>query len=78
MLGGGPTGSELGQAFARLGSRVEIVEAAPVLLPGEDAEAGRFIADPLAGEGVELQLGAPMIRVEPHDGGGGVLRTTRS
>ena len=74
VLGGGPTGCELGQAFARLGSRVEIVEAAPVLLPAEDPEAGRFIADTLAGEGVGLQLGAPVTRVEPQDGGGGVLR----
>lgn len=73
VLGGGPTGCELGQAFARLGSRVEIVEAAPVLLPAEEFEAGRFIADTLAREGVGLQLGAPVTRVEPQDGGGGVL-----
>jgi pyruvate/2-oxoglutarate dehydrogenase complex dihydrolipoamide dehydrogenase (E3) component len=70
VLGGGATGCELGQAFARLGSDVEIVEAAPVLLPGEDAEAGRFIADTVAGEGVGLRLGAPVTRVEPADGGG--------
>jgi pyruvate/2-oxoglutarate dehydrogenase complex dihydrolipoamide dehydrogenase (E3) component len=73
VLGGGAMGCELGQAFARLGSGVEIVEAAPVLLPGEDAEAGRFIADTIAGEGVRLLLGAPVTRVEPADGGGGVL-----
>jgi pyruvate/2-oxoglutarate dehydrogenase complex dihydrolipoamide dehydrogenase (E3) component len=73
VLGGGPVGCELGQAFARLGSGVEIVEAAPVLLPGEDAEAGRFIADTVAGEGVGLLLGALVTRVEPEDRGGGVL-----
>jgi pyruvate/2-oxoglutarate dehydrogenase complex dihydrolipoamide dehydrogenase (E3) component len=73
VLGGGPVGCELGQAFARLGSRVEIVEAAPVLLPGEDGEVGRLIADTLAGEGVALQLGAPVTRVEPAPAGGGVL-----
>ncbi|MGH2744436.1 MAG: FAD-dependent oxidoreductase, partial [Thermoleophilaceae bacterium] len=73
VLGGGPVGCELGQAFARLGSGVEIVEAAPVLLPGEDPEAGRFIADTLAREGVAPRLGAPVTRVEPQDGGGGVL-----
>jgi pyruvate/2-oxoglutarate dehydrogenase complex dihydrolipoamide dehydrogenase (E3) component len=73
VLGGGPTGCELAQAFARLGSRVEIVEAAPVLLPGEDAEAGRLIADALAREGVGLQLGTAVTRVEPADVGGGVL-----
>jgi pyruvate/2-oxoglutarate dehydrogenase complex dihydrolipoamide dehydrogenase (E3) component len=73
VLGGGPTGCELGQAFARLGSDLEIVEAAPVLLPGEDPEAGRFIDETLAREGVGLQLGAAVTRVEPRDGGGGVL-----
>jgi pyruvate/2-oxoglutarate dehydrogenase complex dihydrolipoamide dehydrogenase (E3) component len=75
VLGGGPVGCELGQAFARLGSGVEIVEAAPVLLPGEDAEVGRFIADTLAGEGARPLLGALVTRVEPEDGGGGVLLT---
>jgi pyruvate/2-oxoglutarate dehydrogenase complex dihydrolipoamide dehydrogenase (E3) component len=73
VLGGGPTGCELGQAFARLGARVEIVEAAPVLLPDEDSEAGRFIADALAGEDVAVRLGAPVTQVEPAPQGGGVL-----
>jgi pyruvate/2-oxoglutarate dehydrogenase complex dihydrolipoamide dehydrogenase (E3) component len=73
VLGGGPSGCELGQAFARLGSSVQIVEAAPVLLPREDPEAGRLVADVLAGEGVGLNLGAPAARVEPAAGGGGAL-----
>jgi pyruvate/2-oxoglutarate dehydrogenase complex dihydrolipoamide dehydrogenase (E3) component len=73
VLGGGPSGCELGQAFARLGSTVQIVEAAPVLLPQEDPEAGRFVADVLAGEGVGLNLGAPAAGVEPATGGSGVL-----
>ena len=73
VLGGGPSGCELGQAFARLGSRVEIVEAAPVLLPREDPDAGRLVADVLAGEGVGVHVGTPAARVEPAAGGGGVL-----
>jgi pyruvate/2-oxoglutarate dehydrogenase complex dihydrolipoamide dehydrogenase (E3) component len=73
VLGGGPTGCELGQAFARLGTDVTIVEAAPTLLPGEDPEAGRLIADALAREGVGLELGAAVTGVQPRDGGGGVL-----
>src|SRR5918992_1655645 len=73
VLGGGPSGCELGQAFARLGSRVEIVEAAPMLLPREDPDAGRLVADVLAGEGVGVHLGTPAARVEPAAGGGGVL-----
>ena len=73
VLGAGPTGCELGQAFARLGSRVEIVEAASVLLPGEDSEAGSFIANTLAGEGVTVQLEAPVTQVDPAPEGGGAL-----
>jgi pyruvate/2-oxoglutarate dehydrogenase complex dihydrolipoamide dehydrogenase (E3) component len=73
VLGGGAAGCELGQAFSRLGTRVEIVEAAPVLLPGEDREAGRFLADLLTAEGLKLHLGAPVTQVAPGDGGGGVL-----
>src|SRR5919106_2333415 len=78
VLGGGPVGCELGQAFARLGGRVEIVEAAPGLLPGEDPEAGRLITDALAGEGVGLQLGTAVTRVQSRDGGGGVLLAGQS
>jgi pyruvate/2-oxoglutarate dehydrogenase complex dihydrolipoamide dehydrogenase (E3) component len=73
VLGGGPVGCELGQAFARLGSRVEIIEAAPVLLPCEDGEAGRFITEALTAEGVKVDLGAPVTQVVPGDGRGGVL-----
>jgi pyruvate/2-oxoglutarate dehydrogenase complex dihydrolipoamide dehydrogenase (E3) component len=65
ILGGGPTGVELGQAFARLGSRVAIVEAERELLPREEPEAGRFVADTLEGEGVAVHRGAPTERVEP-------------
>jgi len=75
VLGGGPIGCELGQAFARLGSRVEIVEAEPTLLPAEDREVGGAVGHALAGEGVGVHVGAPAIRVEPGDGGAGVLVT---
>jgi pyruvate/2-oxoglutarate dehydrogenase complex dihydrolipoamide dehydrogenase (E3) component len=73
VLGGGATGCELGQAFARLGSSVQIVEAAPVLLPREDPEAGRFLADALAGEEVRVHVEAPATRLEPAGGGAGAL-----
>jgi pyruvate/2-oxoglutarate dehydrogenase complex dihydrolipoamide dehydrogenase (E3) component len=73
VLGGGATGCELGQAFGRLGSGVQIVEAAPLLLPREDPEAGRLLADIMTDEGVGLNLGAPAARVEPAASGGGAL-----
>ena len=54
VLGGGPVGVELAQAFGRLGSRVELVEMAGELLPREDPEASRLIALQLADEGVQV------------------------
>lgn len=65
ILGGGATGVELGQAFARLGSRVEIIEAERELLPREEPEAGRFVADTLEAEGVVVHRGVRAELVEP-------------
>ena len=69
VLGGGPTGLELGQAFARFGSRVHIVELGDRLLPKEDEEVSAFIAQVLRGEGVELHLRAQVVSVERTDDG---------
>lgn len=57
VLGGGGIGAELGQAFARLGSAVTLVEAEPRLLPAEDPEAAGVVADALRADGVRLLLG---------------------
>jgi len=64
VLGGGPIGCELAQAFARLGSRVTLVEMAPTLLPAEEPEASTLIADRLAAEGVDVRTGTSAVRVE--------------
>jgi pyruvate/2-oxoglutarate dehydrogenase complex dihydrolipoamide dehydrogenase (E3) component len=76
VLGGGSIGCELGQAFARLGARVEIVEAAPRLLPHEDADAAEIIAASLRRDGVGLHTGVAVIGVAPAPGdhGSGVAR----
>ena len=57
VLGGGPIGCELAQAFARLGSKVAVVEMQEQLLPLEDQDAAQVIADVLLAEGVELYTG---------------------
>jgi len=69
VLGGGPIGLELGQALARLGSRVTILESGDALLPKDEPEAGRWLEDTLRDEGIELQLGARAERVQAraHD-----------
>lgn len=69
ILGGGPIGCELGQAFQRLGAQVTLVEQADRVLAKEEPEAQQLIADRLRADGVELRLGATAVRVE----GTGVL-----
>ncbi|NUR05229.1 MAG: FAD-dependent oxidoreductase [Streptomyces sp.] len=65
VLGGGPIGCELGQAFARLGSRVTLVEALPALLPREEPHAAELIRRRLESEGVTVLTG---FRAEKVDG----------
>ena len=64
ILGGGPIGVEMAQAFARLGSRVTLVQAGERILPREDEEAAAAVADILREEGVDLRTGHEAVRVE--------------
>ncbi|HEY4485152.1 MAG TPA: FAD-dependent oxidoreductase, partial [Nitrospiria bacterium] len=64
VIGAGPIGCELAQAFARFGSRVTVLELAPRILPREDAEAAGIVGEALARDGVRLLLGAGVGRVE--------------
>lgn len=57
VLGGGPIGCELAQAFARLGSEVCLVELAEQLLSREDAELAEQVANGLKQDGVRLLFG---------------------
>ncbi len=63
VLGGGSVGCELGQAFARLGSQVTVVEAAERLLPREDAEAADLLTTQLEQDGVTVHTGQAAERV---------------
>ncbi|PZS28594.1 MAG: pyridine nucleotide-disulfide oxidoreductase [Pseudonocardiales bacterium] len=65
VLGGGAVGCELAQGFARFGSQVTVVEAAPRILMPEEPEASQVVADVLRREGIDIRegLGAEKVRV---------------
>ncbi|MBD3895781.1 FAD-dependent oxidoreductase [Halomonas sp. ML-15] len=65
VIGGGPIGCELGQSFARLGSRVNLVEGAAQLLPREDRDVAEALEAGLREEDVALHLGCRAVAVEP-------------
>jgi pyruvate/2-oxoglutarate dehydrogenase complex dihydrolipoamide dehydrogenase (E3) component len=80
ILGGGPMGCELGQAFARLGVQVTIVEMAARILEKEDEEAADVVRRRLEAEGVRVMTGeraqgvsrqGGRLRVEVQAAGGG-------
>ncbi|MBK6358312.1 MAG: FAD-dependent oxidoreductase [Betaproteobacteria bacterium] len=56
VLGGGPIGSELTQAFARLGAKVTQVEMAPRIMIREDPEISELVAKRFRAEGIEVLL----------------------
>jgi pyruvate/2-oxoglutarate dehydrogenase complex dihydrolipoamide dehydrogenase (E3) component len=64
ILGGGAIGVELGQAFARLGSKVTVIEAGPAFLGLEEPEAGAALRPHLEAEGIMLVVGDPCVAVE--------------
>jgi pyruvate/2-oxoglutarate dehydrogenase complex dihydrolipoamide dehydrogenase (E3) component len=72
VVGGGPIGLELGQAFQRLGTEVTIVEAAPRLATREEPEASATIQRVLEDEGVQVRVGAQVAEVAR--GADGVVR----
>ncbi|RPJ61872.1 MAG: mercuric reductase [Acidobacteria bacterium] len=63
IIGAGPIGCELAQAFARLGSRVTLVTNGERILPREDQEAASLLAEALERDGVRLLLGSEVERV---------------
>jgi len=64
VLGGGPIGCELAQAFARLGAAVTLVEQAGRLLDADEPEAAALVAASLRADGVDVRLGTRAVGVE--------------
>lgn len=70
VLGGGPIGCELGQAFAQLGAAVTLIQSGPRVLAKEDPDAADLIATALRTAGVDLRCGTTLTSVEPMGTGG--------
>ncbi len=64
VIGGGPIGAEMGQSFARLGSKVTLITRAKRVLPKEDADSSTTLTTVLTSEGIQLVPGATLIKVE--------------
>jgi pyruvate/2-oxoglutarate dehydrogenase complex dihydrolipoamide dehydrogenase (E3) component len=64
VLGGGPVGCELAQFFARVGSKVTLVEGGERILSRIDSEAAELVASALEEDGVELRLAAAVESIE--------------
>lgn len=67
VLGGGPIGSELAQAFARLGSSVTQIERGTRLMKKEDIEVSELVQQALISSGVKVLTSHQAIRCETYD-----------
>jgi pyruvate/2-oxoglutarate dehydrogenase complex dihydrolipoamide dehydrogenase (E3) component len=64
VMGGGPQGCELAQAFCRLGSQVIIVQDEPMFLGNEERDAAQVLSEALARDGIEIHLNTQAVRVQ--------------
>ncbi len=64
VIGAGPLGCELAQAFRRLGSEVYILEVGPQILPREDRDAARIVEKAFEKDGVQLVMSCNIKKVE--------------
>jgi pyruvate/2-oxoglutarate dehydrogenase complex dihydrolipoamide dehydrogenase (E3) component len=67
VLGGGPIGCELAQAFSRLGAEVTLVEMGSQFLPREDADAAEILAQKMEADGVDIRLATTLTRVSQEN-----------
>lgn len=68
LMGGGPIGTELGQAFSRLGTKITIVSSTPHICPKEDADVAAVLVKRLKEEGVTIHDDARATKVAKKDG----------
>ncbi|MDT8283333.1 MAG: FAD-dependent oxidoreductase, partial [Gammaproteobacteria bacterium] len=67
ILGGGPIGVEMAQAYARLGTQVTIIEMAPRLIPRMDADASEILSQVLREEGVSIIVDNEVVEAEESE-----------
>ncbi len=72
VLGGGPIGIELAQAFLRLGVKVSVVEMMDKIMFREDPEMVEILENKLKGEGLEIHTGKKAVKFEKRDGNASV------
>ena len=63
VIGAGPIGCEMAQAFARFGSAVTLIEGGERVLPREDADASALVGAALARDGVDVRLASEVVAV---------------
>jgi pyruvate/2-oxoglutarate dehydrogenase complex dihydrolipoamide dehydrogenase (E3) component len=68
VIGGGPIGCEMAQAFSRFGVLTTIVNAEPLFLPKEERDAAQMVSDALARDGVEIHLNTQVVNVRTEGG----------
>ncbi|MEE9152489.1 MAG: FAD-dependent oxidoreductase, partial [candidate division NC10 bacterium] len=66
VIGAGPIGCEMSQAFRRLGSEVSILEAQSQILTREDRDAANIVQEAFVRDGVHLVLGCKILKVDTH------------
>ncbi len=69
IMGGGPIGIEMAQAFSRLGSKVTVVEMSETILPREEADLSNRLAGILTEEGVTILTSHKVVKVEKNGDG---------
>jgi pyruvate/2-oxoglutarate dehydrogenase complex dihydrolipoamide dehydrogenase (E3) component len=68
VIGGGPLGCELAQAFSRFGSKTIIAQDWPLFLPREERDAAQILSDAFAREGIEVRLNTRAVNVRLEGG----------
>lgn len=69
VIGGGPIGSEMGQAFRRFGAEVHVIDMADRIMPRAEPEASAIVQAQFEKDGIHLHLNAKIVRAEKIEGG---------